>query len=47
MSPEEALNIVDSSCSMLQLNRAQHIKIADAIKVLKELIDKNKDKKNG
>lgn len=38
MSPENALALVDRVCGMAVLNRDDHIKVAQAIEILKQAI---------
>ncbi len=40
MTPEDAIQIVDSACATLQTNRDGHIKLVEAISTLKELVEK-------
>lgn len=45
MKPEEALQILDNVCSQVQLNRSDHVKIQQAVEVLKEAIKLKEEKK--
>lgn len=38
MNPENALALVDRVCGMVSLNRDDHIKVAQAIEILKQAI---------
>ena len=38
LTPSEALAIVDKATSMLHLNRADHVQIANAVNVLAETV---------
>ena len=44
INPLESLMILDSATSLLQLNRADHIKIVEAVKNLEAYINKNEQK---
>ena len=52
MAPEEAINLLDSICAQVNLNREMHLKVQEAIKVLKQAIpatveDTGEDDKGG
>jgi len=42
MTPEEALKIVDQICASVNLDRATHIKLQQAVQVLSEAIKPKK-----
>jgi len=45
MTPQEALQLIDQACALLTLNREFHVKIQEAIEVLrKEISGKKSDK---
>jgi hypothetical protein len=42
MTPEQALDLLDQATAALTTNRASHAQIMEALKVLKDLIEKQK-----
>lgn len=46
MNPENALALVDRVCGMAVLNRDDHIKVAQAIEVLKQALQAASPKQN-
>lgn len=38
MSPENALNLIEQATGLLQLNRADHQNILEAVRVLREAV---------
>ena len=43
MTPEDALQLIDNALSQLQLNREGHVKIQQAVAVLKQAIEPKKE----
>jgi hypothetical protein len=43
MKPEEALKILESVTSNIQLSRKDHFVVLEALKVLESLVTKNKE----
>lgn len=43
MNPENALALVDKVCGMASLNRDDHIRVAQAIDILKQAIQQPKN----
>lgn len=41
MKPSEAIQLLDTVASMVNLNRADHIKVASAVELLKKFISDN------
>ncbi len=44
MKPNEALNIIDQAISTLQVNRETHLKLQEAITVIRETLPKPEKK---
>jgi hypothetical protein len=44
MTPTQALEVLEKATGLLQLNRADHQVIVNALKVLVDFVDKNSDK---
>ena len=47
MTPTEALEILRNATGLLQLNRADHLRVMQAINTLEPLVAKEQEGKNG